>query len=542
MTILLTIFILLATVFAGWRVWRRVRFFLHVFQLESYKPPRYLSWILDRGRDRLIRHSHMAAFPLLIVAWIAYNRTGLWWIVLSITAVWGILFASSRHYRGAPPKKPLAFTHRMKRLMGFALFFAALPVAGGLTLGVLHGIPGGVFYYLLGLFVADLMAPLLVYVAALSTLPIEKHIQNGFKKQARNKLEAMRELVTIGITGSYGKTSVKFIVAEILSQRFNVLATPGSYNTPMGICIVVNNQLRPDHQVLVLEMGMRYRGDIRELCDIAPPDLAIVTDVGIAHLETMGSIENIAVEKSDILAGLKSEGVAVLNIDNPHVAGMTKRAPGKIWRVSVEGHPEADISAKNLRYGPEGASFDVIDDTGQEQSFKTQLLGRHNVLNILLGVAVGRQLGLRLRQIAHAVARVEPVEHRLQLRRQGAITVIDDAFNANPVGARNAVEVLGSFETGRRVIVTPGMVELGEQQWDENKTFGKHIAGNVDLAVLVGEQQTRPIQEGLLDEAFPSEKTKIFPSFFEAHSFLQGYLQPGDVVLYENDLPDQYNE
>lgn len=530
------------TTFAGWRVWQRIRFFLHVFQLESYKPRRYIRWNRQRSSGRILRGSHIVAFPWLIATWWVYTHYAVSWVVPVALLVWAILFASSRHYQGSPPKKRLAFTARMKRLGTTALLLTILPVLTGLTIGLQQGLPGGLFLYLAGFLIADLGAPLFVLLAAWLMIPVEKSIQNGFKNQAREKLASLPNLTTIGITGSYGKTSVKFIVAEILKQRFHVLATPGSYNTPMGICLVVNNQLKPAHQILVLEMGMRYRGDIQELCAIAQPDLAIVTDVGVAHLETMGSIEQIAQEKGDILAYMKPAGIAVLNIDNPHIKKMVARAPGKIWRISVEGDPSANIKAHNIEYGPEGAHFEVEDESGNRVPFSTKLLGRHNILNILLGVAIGREMGLRLRQIAHAVMRIEPVEHRLQLRPKGAITVIDDAFNANPVGARNAVEVLGSFKTGRRVIVTPGMVELGDQQWQENKQFGEYIAQNADLAVLIGAQQTAPIVEGLKTKQFPEPQTKVFASFFDAQAFLQGYLKPGDVVLYENDLPDQYNE
>lgn len=533
---------LLMTTFAGWRVWRRIRFFLHVFQLESYKPGRYIRWIRRRSEGRILRGSHIVAIPWLAITWWAYHQYQGTWIVAIALLIWAVLFASSRHYKGAPPKKRLAFTARMKRLVTTSGILTSIPILTGLIAGYQQGLPAGFFFYLSGFLIADLAAPLFVLLAAWLMVPVEKSIQNGFKKQAREKLASLPHLITIGITGSYGKTSVKFIVAEILKQRFHVLATPGSYNTPMGICLVVNNQLKPEHQILVLEMGMRYRGDIQELCAIAQPDLAVVTDVGVAHLETMGSIDQIALEKGDILEYMKPEGIAVLNIDNPYVAKMNERAPGKVWRISVEGNTSADIKAHNIEYGPEGAHFEVEDESGNRVSFTTKLLGRHNILNILLGVAIGREMGLRLRQIAHAVMRVEPVEHRLQLRPKGAITVIDDAFNANPVGARNAVEVLGSFKTGRRVIVTPGMVELGDRQWQENKTFGEHIAQNVDLAVLIGAQQTAPIVEGLQAQHFPEPQTKVFASFFDAQTFLQGYLKSGDVVLYENDLPDQYNE
>jgi UDP-N-acetylmuramoyl-tripeptide--D-alanyl-D-alanine ligase len=262
----------------------------------------------------------------------------------------------------------------------------------------------------------------------------------------------------------------------------------------------------------------------------------------MAHLETMGSIEAITREKSQILTCMKSGGVAILNADDPRVTDMESSTSGKVWKVSAKGFIGADITAHKISYGPEGAQFTVRDDTGDERTFKTKLLGEHNVLNILLGVAVGRALDVRLRQIAYAVERLEPIEHRLQLRQQGQITVIDDAFNSNPVGSRNALEILGQFNTGRRIVITPGMIELGEHQYEENKRLGEHIADHVDLALLVGGEQTRPIQDGLKAKQFPAEKWRVVASFFEAQTFLKTYLQPGDVVLYENDLPDQYNE
>ncbi len=539
--ILLSFFAVIATLFAGWRAWRRLRYFLHVFQLEGYKPKPFVRW-LGAHTGHVFRLSHKVAVIVLGLAAVGFFYVDAFWTAMVVLPAWAVTFASSRLYRSDRQKKPLAYTNRLKRLLGLAVVLTLVPAAFGVVFGLRQGTPAGFFAYLTGLLVADLGAPLWVLGAAFLLEPLEAFFRRGFKRQARAALRQRRDLTVVGITGSYGKTSTKFILAEILRQRFNVLATPGSYNTPMGICLVVNNQLKPEHQVLVLEMGMRHRGDIRELCALAPPDVAVVTSVGVAHLETMGSIEQIALEKGDLLEHMKPGGVAVLNVDDARVAAMATRARGKVWRVSVEGRPEADVTARDLRYGPDGAAFTVRDETGAEAVFKTHLLGRHNVLNILLGVAVGREMGLRLRQMAHAVARVQPVAHRLQLRQDGPVTVIDDAFNANPVGARNAVEILGQFDTGRRVIVTPGMIELGERQWEENRAFGEHIARHADLAVLVGEQQTAPIQEGLRARNYPEEQTKIFNTFFDAQAFLKGYLRPGDVVLYENDLPDQYTE
>jgi UDP-N-acetylmuramoyl-tripeptide--D-alanyl-D-alanine ligase len=142
----------------------------------------------------------------------------------------------------------------------------------------------------------------------------------------------------------------------------------------------------------------------------------------------------------------------------------------------------------------------------------------------------------------HAVARLRPVAHRLQLRKEGPITVIDDSFNSNPVGARNAIEILGQFRSGKRVIVTPGMVELGRQQEEENKKLGEFMADHVDLAVLVGENQTAPIRDGLRSAGFRDDDVVVCQSLFDARDLLQQKLKAGDVILYENDLPDQYNE
>lgn len=533
--------VLLATAFAGWRAWRRLSYFLHVFQLEGYKINEYKAWIRARRGRLIFRTSHAIGLSLLAAAllffWMGAGR----WLAGLLLFLWAVAFASSRIYRRERQKKPIAYTPRLQRLLTTAAVLTVLPVSIGLGLWISLGAPIGVLFFLAGFWAADFYAPRTVTLAARLMRPVEARIQEGFKEEARQSLGLRRDLKIVGITGSYGKTSTKFVVAELLRQRHNVLATPSSYNTPMGVCIVVNNQLQPEHQVLVLEMGMRYPGDIAELCDLARPDIAVVTSVGVAHLETMGTIDAIAHEKAEIIRHMKRGGMAVLNADDERVAAMAELASGRVWRVSVEGN-EADITAHDIRYGPDGSSFVVRDDEGEEASFTTPLLGKHNVLNVLLGVAVGRAMGLSLRQLAHAAKRIEPVEHRLQLKQEGPITVIDDAFNSNPVGARNAVEILGQFDTGRRIIVTPGMVELGERQEEENQRFGAAMADHVDLAILVGPRQTEPIRRGLQSRGFPDDQIQTVDSLFEARSFLKKFARPGDVVLYENDLPDQYDE
>jgi UDP-N-acetylmuramoyl-tripeptide--D-alanyl-D-alanine ligase len=542
--LLLALLALLVALVAGWRAWRRLRHFLHVFQLEGYKPNEYRAWLSARTRSLVLTPSHGVGLGLVALA----AAVGTGWAAGLALFGWLIAFASDRRYVSAREKKPLAWTDRTKRLTRAALLLAALPVLVGTVAGIALGGAAGTAAYLLGWLLADLGAPAWVLAAAGLMKPVERSEQEGFKRDARAKLTRQTDLTIVGITGSYGKTSTKFAVAEVLRQRFQTLATPSSYNTPMGLCLVVNNQLRPDHHVLVLEYGIRYGGDMDELTDLARPQIAVLTSIGVAHLESMGSVENIAREKAKLLHALPPDGQAVVNLDDERVAAEADKLPAgiRVWRVSARGNPAADLAASDIRYGPEGATFTVRDDTGETYAFRTQLLGEHNVLNAVLALAVGRAMGLRLRQMVPAVERVRPVEHRLELKKEGPVTVIDDAFNANPVGAKNAVEVLGQFDARRRAIVTPGMVELGERQHEENKLLGRHIAEHLtregDLAVLVGPRQTAPIQEGLREAGFPEERLRVVRTLFEARDLLKVELGEGDVVLYENDLPDQYDE
>lgn len=544
----LVVFALLASLVAAWRVWRRVRHFLHVYQLEGYKPNEYAAWLRTRGAGRILAPSHWAGLGLVALAAVSARWGPVAPGVVACVG-WMVAFASAVHVERAREKKPLVFTDRMKRQARIGLGLAALPVVIGAWATTRLD---GVAPLLAGWLVADAGAPLWAALSGMVAKPIERAVQAGFQRQAMATLAARPDLTVVAITGSYGKTSVKFAVAEVLRQRFNTLATPGSFNTPNGVCLVVNNQLRPDHRVLVLEMGARYAHDIRDLTALAAPDIAVVTAVGPAHLETMGPVENIARIKGDLVAALKPGGQAVLNADDDRVLAMRDRVPagaGRVWTVSAAGRDDADIAASGVTYGPDGARFTVRDDTGETAEVRTQLLGQHNVLNVLLAVAVGRAMGLRLRQIAQAITRIEPVPHRLALRTENGVTVIDDAFNSNPVGARNAVDILGQMATpegGRRVVVTPGMVEMGEREAELNRTFGGDIARALtrpdDLAVLVGRKQTAPIREGLAAAGFPDARVHVAGSFFEARDLLAGLLRDGDVVLYENDLPDTYSE
>lgn len=532
----------------------RGRYFLHIFQQHGYKFGEFWHWLIDNWNRRVLTPEHIIYNVIIFVMLFFLSDMVTESAAIIIFSMFGFFwFGPFNYYGREESKKPLVFTPRMIRLtIPFALLSLALPVAvtyiaytGNLPFSQVS-IQTPEFYaadiYLLsfGWVLGNALVPFFIFLAGLLTKPVEAYVHRHFIKLAKKKLARMPNLTVIGITGSYGKTSTKFMIRDLLGERYAVCATPGSYNTPMGICKVINNDLEAYHQVLVLEMGARYEGNIAELCDIAEPDISVVTNVGIAHLETFGSQDAIARTKSTIVQRTKKGGKAVLNADDERVIAMGDlRDDLEIIPVGLH---SGDIRAGDIEYRPKGMQFDVT--VGEEtKTFNMKILGSHNVLNMLLAVGVAQSMGIRLSTMATAARRIRPVEHRLELKQQGDITVIDDAFNSNPIGAQNAVETLAEFNTGRRVIITPGMIELGELQEKKNKEFGEQIGrADLDLVILVGKNQTKPIREGIASTGFDMDKVKIVRSLYDANRTMHNFAEEGDIVLYENDLPDSFNE
>ena len=524
--------------------WYRTRFFVHTFQQVGYKNNEYWHWLRAHWDEKVIPVD-LGVFNLIL--FIAVVADGFFGSVVTrntlavIFFVYAVFWLSSvKRYKQEKVKKPLVLTNRVKRLLVptiiLGLLLPAFLTFEAYTGRYLYNYDPGflsfdVILLVFGWVFSAILIPFFIFVGSWLTKPIENSIQEGFKKQARKKLASMPHLKVIAITGSYGKTSTKFMVRDLLKERFSVCSTPGSYNTPMGICKVINNDLESHHQILILEMAARYPGNIQELCDIAQPDISIVTNVGVAHLETFGSQEVIAKEKGILVDNLPSQGVAILNADDKYVSKMGA-SRSDIQRI-LAGLSAGEIQAKDILYNTEGSTFNIQFEE-VESEFKTKLLGAHNVQNILLAIATAHHLGIRAKTMSLRAKNIEPIEHRLELKKAGEFFIIDDAFNSNPVGAKNAVEILGKFNSGRRIIITPGMVELGEIEIEENKKFGEAIGmADLDKIILVGKERAEPILKG---------KVQVVNSLFEANDLLKEYVQSGDVVLYENDLPDVYNE
>ena len=363
---------------------------------------------------------------------------------------------------------------------------------------------------------------------------MEKCVANYYINDAKKLLSSHKNLKVVGVTGSYGKTGTKYIISRILSEKYNVLMTPESFNTPMGVVRTVREKLRGDTQIFVCEMGAKNIGDIKEICDIVHPDCGVITSVGPQHLETFLTVENVLKTKFEMRNAVAEKGGLVLaNGDNKYIAeqsGVTLYGTGE----------NCEFKAENITGGRNGVSFDLV--FGDEKiTVSSKLLGSHNVQNITGAAALAYKMGVSLKDIAFAVSRLDPVEHILEMKPSvNGSLLIDDAYNANPEGCLEAVKVLSSFEDMTKIIITPGLVELGDEEYNYNKALGSAAAKVCDKLIFVGENRSKPLKDGATEEGYDEENIFVAKSFKEAMEIYAKFADANTVVLLENDLPDNY--
>jgi UDP-N-acetylmuramoyl-tripeptide--D-alanyl-D-alanine ligase len=561
-----------------------------MLQLEGYQTARFLRWSAVK-QERWARTDRVVLALVAGVAPLLWATTGAW---LARGATFG------------QAKKPLVLTARAKRLLAGQVLVGLLVAAGPAALLALRGRRELALPALqVGASGVSLAVPLVTAAANLLLWPVEEAFRRYYLRDARRTLREYAPTV-VAVAGSYGKTSTKEFLATILAARWSVLRPPGSHNTPMGLSRVIREQLEPGHELFVAELGDYVPGDIRFLCDLVRPKIGVLTTIGPEHLERFKSIERVARTKEELIEALPTDGVAVINQDDPLVRAIGDRAEARGLRVVRYGlmpsgqrrascHPErsegsrspagqpgtgilrcaqddepfhndepvqrdgpladavpshreqpangaSTVLARDVRTTRAGLVFTVEAEGRGEARFEVGVLGRHNVMNVLAATAAALELGMSLPEIAAAARSIAPVEHRLQpIQGAGGVLVIDDAFNSNPRGAAEALEVLAELEANRRVLVTPGMIELAEREFAENHAFGRKAADVCDEVILVGPERAVPIQAGLREAGFPESRTHVVRDLAEATARLRKLLRNGDVVLFENDLPDTYD-
>lgn len=500
---------------------------LHMLQQNLYDDDhRYLKWIKKNFDKIMLDAEILQLFLIFFILFIKKSN----YILILFGIIYFLLFIRSfgiSHKEVV--KKPLVVTARIKRLLCTITLIYLIVIYFSYKLNI--------NVYL----VLAILAYFQYFIALLAVKinkPVEKCVFLKFKHMALKKLNSMNNLKVVGITGSYGKTSSKNILNEILNVKYNSITTPKNLNTPYGLIITINNHLDKFDNVFIAEMGAYKIGEIKELCDLVKPKYGILTRIGKAHMELFGSQENIQKGKFELIESLPSDGVAVLNSDDPLQVNYNLKNKVKVLWIGIDN--DADFKASNINVSNIGTTFDLaIKGDKNKYKFETKLLGYANIYNILAAIALGYEFGININQLQSAVKSVKPIEHRLELKKNGDIYYIDDAYNSNPVGSKMALDVL-NLMPGKKIIVTPGMIELGSIEDEENTIFGENIADVCDEVILIGDKQTKSIQKGLKNKKYDEKHIYILEDVIDAFDLIKKLKAKDTYVLLENDLPDVF--
>ena len=529
--------------------------YLQYFQQEEYENGRFFNWYLaNKAWDKI-------ASPLVLIPLLAafFLKGWLLLVVAFITEGIALFLVHSEEDPLKAGKLTLKMTDRVKRIHRLATLFYVLAVAA-LTAAVFYGAGGAETNLAVAILIIQFLLiqsiPLWLLFSNAALDPYEKSLQENFANQARAVLKDIDPTV-IGITGSYGKTSTKILLKDIIGAVYPTFSTPGSVNTYMGVTRKIREEMKPEHKFAVIEMGAYYEGSIKRMCSLTPPRCGIVTTVGLAHLERFGSQETIYRAKSELAQAIPEDGVLVVNGDNAYTRKMAQEFPKKTTLLYGMDSDSADLDARmfDINYGEEGTSF-KISFKGEVHEGFTRLLGRPMLENVLGAFTMACAVGVPPEVALAVIRNAKPESNRLELQRgqigilahtngtppqEGNIIRLNDAYNSNPVGFGAALEVLAQIPGGRKILVTPGMIELGEMQFKENKACARNAASVCDFVLVIGDTNSEALLEGLKEGGLAEEKYRSFREMKEALYFLATeYCRSGDVVLIENDLPDLY--
>ena len=490
---------------------------MYMFQLNHYIHPDHWRWMFHEPRNlRSVFPPLAAALAGVLIKNVVAGRMAAGLILLA-----GSLFALGGF-------RKLKYTRRLNTLIVTNVILEAL--AAWVLVRFVY------FEYAESAALACALIPFLPMLSDWIDWPIEHGFRAYYIRDAKRLLARNPDLIVVGVTGSYGKTSMKYFLSSLLGIKYNVLMPPGSCNTPMGIVKFVRGNITLSHEVFVCEMGARRVGEIKEICDLVNPLHAVITAVGEQHLETFKSLENVRRTKFELAEAAKEGGMVFLNGDNAAIREYDLKRKHLYYGLN-----ENDWRAEEVAETP-FVSFTVRSPGGETARIETKLLGRHNVLNLVGAIAVANYLGVPLEAIAAHTRKIAAPSKRLTLAELPEGTYIDDAFNSNPEGCMEALHILSLFKDDCRILITPGMFELGAKQYEYNRAFGEAAGRICDDIILIGETQSRPIADGVRASGFSGDRLFIVPDLEAAKTVLASLCTDGKrkAVLFENNLPDNH--
>lgn len=528
-----------------------------VMQQCGYKNARFFAWL--KRRDNLW-YNRLCLLFLMLVLSCSLTALGFSFLGAQIARIVSVLplCAFSILFCVTEGREPLKVkrvaTGRLVRLCSLhAVLSAAFCFALASAFCAVGRRVGGEWlqlFFCLPVCVTPLFIPWIFMAANVVSRLFEEPRNRRYVKKAAERLRAAQEkgCIVIGVTGSYGKTSVKNALQTVLSEKYRVFATPSSYNTPVGIAKSVLSQNFDDAQVFIAEMGAKKSGDIEELCRLFKPDYAIFTGVCRQHAETFGSEIDIFNEKKKIISFAKYATVCGGDLAEKYAANFTDEEKKKalfLPKDAVKNFGDAfdktqfDLELPTSFFRGDGCAAEKTQ-TGAERTeigrIELPLLGKGTAENVALAAATAALLGLDKQQILNGVQKVTGVPHRLQLIRANGIYVLDDGYNASEKSAAQALEVLKKFP-GKKYVITPGIVETGIEDREVNLPLGEALAQFDGVFLHRG---AIAVKEGYLRAGGMAERLGEYVDTQEATKSLGEKLGEGDAVLFLNDLPDAY--
>ena len=513
---------------------------LGILQQSGYQNKAFYSWLKRKDNlyfNRLFAWSMLAFFASALVA-VSVSIIGK---EVSLVACVSVCFLFSFFFCLADKKHtlkvPVKLTKRLERLALSYIFVTATAVYLLLcALGEIDRWVGSEIYSLFAiapLAFAPMLTPIFLMMGNRLISPFENCNNRRFIQKAKRKIESS-SAIRIGVVGSYGKTSVKNILASILSSKYSVVATPESYNTPIGIAKTVDGADMQGAEIFIAEMGARRVGDIAELCELVEPSYAIFTGVCRQHMATFEREENVLKAKCEIIKGAKNKIIcgAELKAKIPTCPTLTDEERAKCVYLDKQ-------QILDLKLNATSTEFSLVVG-GEIINVHTSLLGEGNTENIALATLLAYELGMTKEEIELGLKNVKPIPHRLELTEANGVYILDDGYNCSERSAKQAIDALCRFD-GRRFVVTPGIVEGGDLEEEINKNLGKLLAeSDLHRILLVGERLSKSIKNGYLNEGGDEEKLSVYCSLELVKEALTADLQTGDAVLFLNDLPDVY--
>lgn len=513
---------------------------IHVFQLQNYNIDQQIIWYKKNYKIYIIN----LILAITFIIYIINNKNILLFAITILILLMFILsFPKSQ-------KKPLVYTNRVKRQIGLNLIIFLIPFILLFTTDKSLAFNTSI--------IITCISPIIVFISFLILKPIEDSIKNKFINEAKKKINSIKNLNVIGITGSFGKTSVKNYLYDMLVTKYNTCVTPESYNTTMGNTITINNTLKTYDEFYISEMGARRINDIKEICDVVNPDSCILTEVDMQHLDTFKNIENILKTKFELVDSVAKKisenkntdknSFILLNGDNKLIKNNINKYDEVVKKhIYTYGLNDTNnFYAERIKISANGTSFNFVykigDDTGQIE-FNTKLIAAHNIMNLVACIAMSYLYKISFDDLKLVVKNIKQVSHRLELiKYSDKHIILDDAYNSNIKGFKSAIDTLSSFDdTYLKILITPGMVELSDEQYNLNFEVAKYAGKVCDYAFVVSKVNKNALLDGLNSVTrIDKNNIKYFDTFNEAMETARKIVADKKVILIENDLTDNY--